>query len=84
MVDVPSFVLNPFFERASVSVKKPISLIVLDQVECVKVSLAMRAGLGLKSPAFYFVSAFGVGKQTDISDDLTDLCKLDGSRDLQL
>jgi hypothetical protein len=33
VVNVPYPDLNPFFERASVSVKKPVSLIVLDQVE---------------------------------------------------
>jgi hypothetical protein len=39
----------------------------------VQVSLAMRAGLDLSFLAFYFVSSLRVGKQTDISDDLTDL-----------
>jgi hypothetical protein len=62
----------------------PVSFVVLDHVERMKVSLAMRAGLDLKRPAFYLVSAFRIAKQTDVSHNLTDLCKLDGSRNLQL
>jgi len=58
----------------------PVSFVVLDHVERMKVSLAMRAGLDLVRSCLYSVSTLRVGKQTDISDDLTDLCKLDSSR----
>jgi hypothetical protein len=76
MVDIPYPDLNPLHKWASVSVKMPVSVIVLDQIESVQVSLAMWAGLDLKGFAFYSVSTLGVGKQTDISDDLADLDKL--------
>jgi hypothetical protein len=77
VVNVPYPDLNPLHERASVSVKKPVSLVVQDKVECVKVSLAMWAGLDLSFFAFYFVSAFRVAKKSNIAHNLTDLYKLD-------
>ena len=76
MVDVPPFDLNPLHEWAAVRVKLPVSFVVLDHVERVQVGLAVRAGLDLERPAFYLVSAFRIAEQTDISHNLTNLCKL--------
>ena len=81
MVDVPDPDLNPFCERASVRVKLPVSLVVLDHIELVHVRLAMRAGLDLKSFFFDSIASLAVAKQSDVSDNLTDLCKLDCSLD---
>jgi hypothetical protein len=52
VVDVPPLDLDPLHERASVSVKMPLSFVVKDDVERVQVSLAVRAGLDLKGFAF--------------------------------
>jgi hypothetical protein len=73
VVDVPAFDLDPLHERAAVRVKLPVSLVVLDDVERVQVSLAMRAGLDLVRSCLYSVSTLRVAKKTDISDDLADL-----------
>ena len=81
VVDVPFSDLNPFCERASVRMEKPVSLVVLDHVELVHVRLAMRAGLDFKSFFFYSIATFRIAKQSDVSDNLTDLCKLDCSLD---
>ncbi|NMA23706.1 MAG: hypothetical protein GX938_09415 [Spirochaetales bacterium] len=48
MVDVPDPDLDPFFVRASVRVKLPVSLVILDHVPGMQVSLAVWAGLDLK------------------------------------
>jgi len=76
VVDVPLLDLDPFGERASVSVEMPLSFVVQDDVESVEVSLAMWAGLDLKGFALYSVSSLGVGKKADISDNLAYLDKL--------
>ena len=62
----------------------PVSFVVQDDVETVEVSLAMRAGLDLVRFGLYSVSSLGVREKTDVSDDLTDLCKLDSSLDGKL
>jgi len=79
VVDVPLLDLDPFGERASVSVKMPLSFVVQDDVESVEVSLAMRAGLDLVRFGLYSVSSLGVGEKTDVSDNLAYLDKLDCS-----
>jgi hypothetical protein len=76
MVDIPDSDLDPLHERAAVSVKFPVSFVVLDDVESMQLGLAMRAGLDLVRPCLYSVSSLGVGKQTDISDNLAYLGKL--------
>jgi hypothetical protein len=81
VIDVPDADLNPFCERASVRMEKPVSLVVLDHIELVHVRLAMRAGLDLKSFFFDSIASLGVAEQSDIADNLTDLCKLDRSLD---
>jgi hypothetical protein len=58
----------------------PVSFVVLDHVERMKASLAMWAGLDLVRPCLYSVSTLRVGEQTDISDNLAYLGKLDSSR----
>jgi hypothetical protein len=50
--------------------EKPVSLVVLDNVEHVQVGLAMWAGLDLIASFFDVVASLGVGEQTDISDNL--------------
>jgi adenylate cyclase len=70
VVDVPPLDLDPLHERAAVTVKMPFSVVVLDHVKRMKVSLAMWARLDLVRPCLYSVSTLRVGKQTDISDDL--------------
>jgi hypothetical protein len=77
VVDIPPLDLDPFGERASVSVEMPLSFVVQDDVESVEVSLAMRAGLDLVRFGLYSVSSLGVGEKTDVSDNLAYLDKLD-------
>ena len=84
VIDVPHLDLDPISVRASVRMEKPVSLVVQDDVEYVQVSLAMWASLDLERPAFYLVSSLGVAEQSDIADNLTDLCKLDSSLDGKL
>ena len=55
MVDVPDSDLDPLHKRAAVSMEMPFSLVVLDDVEIVQVSLAMRAGLGLVRFGLYSI-----------------------------
>jgi len=76
MVDVPLLDLDPFGERASVSVKMPLSFLIQDDVESVEISLAMRAGLDLVRPGLYLISSLGVREKTDVSDNLAHLDKL--------
>jgi adenylate cyclase len=73
MVDVPPFDLDPLHERAAVTVKMPFSVVVLDHVKRMKVSLAIWTRLDLVRPCLYSVSTLRVAKKTDISDDLADL-----------
>ena len=80
MVDVPDADLNPFCERASVRMEKPVSLVVLDHVERMKVSLAVGT-VDLERLLSTLYPPLRIAKQTDISDNLTDLCKLDCSLD---
>jgi len=84
VVDVPPFDLDPLHEWATVTVKNPVSFVVLDHVERVQVGLAVRAGLDLIASFFDVVAAFRVAKQTDISDNLAYLDKLNCSLDRYL